>query len=100
MAHPVRPVTQQQLYNARQRYRIKAEVRSHYGTVCQCCGEAHPHFLSMDHIHGKTVEEGPKKLGGDDLLYYLKKNNWPLGFQVLCFNCNCARGFYGQCPHQ
>jgi hypothetical protein len=19
---------------------------------------------------------------------------------VLCFNCNCARGFHGGCPHQ
>jgi hypothetical protein len=18
---------------------------------------------------------------------------------VLCFNCNCAKGFYGSCPH-
>ncbi len=23
-----------------------------------------------------------------------------MGFRVLCFNCNLARGFYGVCPHE
>lgn len=29
-----------------------------------------------------------------------RKNNYPKGFQVLCHNCNLAKGFYGKCPHQ
>jgi hypothetical protein len=31
----------------------------------------------------------------------LKKHGWPKeGFTILCFNCNCAKGIYGTCPHQ
>ena len=28
-----------------------------------------------------------------------RKNNYPEGFQVLCSNCNFAKGKYGSCPH-
>ncbi|MBA7602023.1 hypothetical protein ES703_09108 [subsurface metagenome] len=30
---------------------------------------------------------------------YLKSNNYPLGYRVLCMNCNFAIGVYGYCPH-
>ena len=30
---------------------------------------------------------------------WLKKNNFPPGFQVLCGSCNFAKGKYGSCPH-
>ena len=33
-------------------------------------------------------------------LDYLKKNNYPDGFQVLCWNCNLGRAHYGVCPHK
>jgi hypothetical protein len=26
-------------------------------------------------------------------------NEFPDGFQVLCHNCNLAKGYYGECPH-
>ena len=28
------------------------------------------------------------------------KNNFPKGFQILCHNCNIAKGHYGKCPHE
>ena len=31
---------------------------------------------------------------------WITKNNSPKGFQILCHNCNMAKGFYGKCPHQ
>ena len=34
------------------------------------------------------------------LSVWMIKNNFPKGFQVLCHNCNLAKGFYGKCPHE
>ena len=34
-----------------------------------------------------------------DMYQWLKANSYPDGFQILCFNCNCAKGAYGECPH-
>jgi len=92
------------------KYRIKYRllVLIHYGgdpPKCACCGENHLEFLSIDHIHGGGDEER-KKIGGSrscgSMVFYrwLIKNGFPDGYQVLCYNCNCAKGFYGYCPHQ
>lgn len=86
--------------------RLRAEFRltilNMYGGRCACCGITEPKFLAIDHINGggnkhrKTL--GSK--GGASFYSWLKRNNYPTGFQVLCHNCNMAKGFYGQCPHQ
>lgn len=34
-----------------------------------------------------------------DLYAWLHANKYPDGFQVLCHNCNMAKGFYSRCPH-
>jgi len=47
------------------------------------------------HNQGQKVN-----VGGNGLPYWLKKNNWPEGFQVLCYNCNSAKRVDGICPHQ
>ena len=31
---------------------------------------------------------------------WLITNNFPMGFQILCWNCNVAKGILGVCPHQ
>ena len=68
---------------------------------CACCGETEVKFLSLDHIdgggnaHRREIGRGPTAIFG-----WLKRNNYPPGFQVLCHNCNMAKGFYGVCPHQ
>jgi len=31
---------------------------------------------------------------------WLKQNNFPEGFRVLCINCNFSLGIYGYCPHE
>ena len=77
---------------------------------CRCCGEkSHVDFLAIDHIAGrKEMDSEPElvKLGYssskivDSLQYWIKKNNFPKGFQVLCHNCNIAKGHYGECPHE
>lgn len=68
------------------------------GARCKCCGETHIEFLGIDHIdgggnrHRKTISKYFYK--------WLKDNNYPSGFRVLCHNCNMARAFYGICPHE
>ena len=40
-------------------------------------------------------------VGGTKFYRWLKRNNFPEGFQVLCFNCNCGKEINkGVCPHK
>ncbi len=78
--------------------KLKEEVFIAYGYSCNCCGENNKNFLQIDHIYGITPET---KLTGPNLYRYLKKNNFPkYNFQLLCANCNWAKGIYGICPHK
>lgn len=95
-------------YSKKQRDRLKAEVFSHYGTVCQCCGESDIRFLTIDHVNGdgaehrrKIADQRGRGNGGNTMYRWLRSNGYPSGFQVLCFNCNCGRQHNnGVCPHQ
>lgn len=76
-------------------------VIEHYGNKCACCGETEEKFLTIDHINGDGKEHRKQiGVGGAAIHSWLIKNNFPDGFQLLCFNCNCAKGFWGECPHQ
>jgi hypothetical protein len=71
---------------------------------CRCCGEnSDIRFLAIDHIQGR--ENLPKKeagLVGDKLISFLIRKNFPEGYQVLCHNCNSAKGHSkdNTCPHE
>lgn len=82
--------------------RLKEEVIKAYGGHCACCGETKIEFLSMDHIYNDGAEE--RRNGtptGRSFYRWLKKNGFPQGrLQVLCHNCNGAKGYYGYCPHE
>lgn len=81
------------------RQRLKDIVLEHYGNTCACCGESNTKFLSIDHINGggeKHREQIGRKING-----WLVKNNFPKGFQTLCFNCNWGKHINGGvCPHK
>lgn len=83
--------------------KLRFTVLQHYGLQCACCGESHYEFLAIDHINGngrqhrKSIDKG---LSSGQFYRWLIKNNFPKEFQTLCHNCNLAKGFYGQCPHQ
>lgn len=85
---------------AQEHISLRYEVLNHYskGTpCCVCCGEDQYEFLSLDHIEGggnQHRQEVPH------VYRWLKRNEFPIGYQVLCHNCNLAKGFYGECPHQ
>ena len=83
---------------------LKLETFEHYGGVyCLCCREARLEFLTLDHIAGDGAKHkralGLSSGGGYSFYRKLKKAGFPPGLRVLCWNCNCALGQYGYCPH-
>ncbi len=85
----------------RERDLIKDEVFDAYGGyICNCCGETEPLFLEIDHVHNNGYEMRKVHGTGSHMYSWLKANNYPNDFQILCSNCN--RGKYrngGACPH-
>jgi hypothetical protein len=80
-------------------------LRAYGGDVpkCACCGESELAFLCIDHIEGnglKHRKEVVKNKGSMAFYRWLKKNGYPSGFQVLCYNCNMAKSILGVCPHK
>jgi hypothetical protein len=92
------------------RLKRKMLIFRHYSSeipFCACCGEEEIKFLSIDHINGggtkhrQELQKAPGKPAGGSVIYgWIVKNNFPEGFQILCHNCNQAKGFYGMCPHK
>ena len=83
--------------------KIKFDIIFHYshGTMtCACCGEDQLHFLSIDHPNNDGAAHR-KAIGRPEIYRWLIKNNYPEGFQVLCFNCNIGKKINdGICPHE
>jgi len=77
---------------------LRKLVLEAYGNRCACCGEAHPEFLAIDHIHGCS---GKQRLPTHRLYRMLRDLGYPKDeFRLLCHNCNQSRGYYGYCPHE
>jgi len=76
--------------------RLRIAAIEFYGGKCACCGETEPKFLGIDHIVGKTGKRRP--MSGVMWYLFIVKNRQQ-NLQVLCHNCNLAKGFYGSCPH-
>ena len=88
----------------RNRERMRDEAFAHYGGyVCSCCGETEKLFLTLDHIYndGNTHRKGAKLKTGVATYYWLRRNEWPANFAVMCWNCNAGKHRNnGICPHQ
>jgi hypothetical protein len=87
------------------RARAKSEVIAHYSkesNKCACCGEANVKFLTVDHINddGYLKRQSGEHPAGGAMYVWLRAHNYPEGFQILCMNCNAAKGWYGTCPHK
>lgn len=69
------------------------------GNQCVCCGETQIKFLQVDHINGGGRKEKLLKSGYS--FRRIELENYPKEkYQVLCSNCNWAKGIYGVCPHK
>lgn len=79
--------------------RCKKLVFEHYGKECACCREGEQMFLTIDHINGGGTKH--RKEIRSKISVWLFRNNFPEGFQTLCFNCNWGKHVNGGvCPHQ
>lgn len=65
--------------------------------ACPGCAETRREFLTIDHKNGDGADH--RRQIKMPIYTWLKKQGYPPGFQVLCFNCNCAKGARGVCPH-
>ena len=87
------------------RVKLRLEVLSHYSNgelKCDCCGERQIEFLTIDHIKGDGAKHRKTigATGGMKIYLWLRKQGYPKGYRVLCYNCNQSYGFYGYCPHK
>ena len=83
-------------YSAIEIREIKKETLSHYSNgkmECKTCGyDKNINALQLDHIKGGG-NMSRKKMGNGGWGYYkkLKESGYPLGYQVLCANCNVIK---------
>lgn len=71
-----------------------------YGGVCACCGEDNLDFLTLDHVNGDGAAERLDRGGKGGEYARLRSQGFPGKdrYQVLCWNCNCAKGVRDACP--
>ena len=79
-------------------HNLRLEVLKAYGAWCACCSENTSQFLAIDHINGRGRQHRQTSAGAN-FYRWLKEQGFPLGYRVLCHNCNMALGLYGVCPH-
>lgn len=87
------------------RENLRREILAAYGNKCQCpggCDIAEMKFLCLDHINNDGRAHRAE-VGTDVAAVYrsVRRLGFPKDrFRVLCHNCNMAREFYGNCPHE
>src|SRR5205085_660636 len=87
-------------YDAIRARKLKVEVLSKYGDVCECCAESIIEFLTIDHIGGNGGQHRREVGYGTTFYKWLRDNNYPSGYRILCMNCNFSYGLKGYCPHK
>jgi len=81
--------------------RYKQMIFEAYGRVCECCGETHEAFLTLHHKKDNGAEHRRLRRGAK--LWYLDviRAGFPKDeYGLLCMNCNYARRWGKQCPHE
>lgn len=81
---------------------LKQQVLDHYGQRCNCaCGCQITNFchLTIDHKNSDgAIQRRLQGMHGGHANYRkIIKAGFPEDLQVLCWNCNCAKEFYGGC---
>jgi hypothetical protein len=83
------------------RKKLRQELLDAYGRVCACCGETEEAFLTLEHIGGTGAAHRRSLSSSCSVYHDLKKRGWPKnGYEILCWNCNCAQRYGKVCPHK
>lgn len=90
------------------RARAKLKLYAAFGGRCSCCGEEHPYFLTLEHVNGGNPAKRRKVNGRSvvariqpQLINEAEREGWDRAkYDLLCLNCNFAKGHFGECPHK
>lgn len=82
-----------------ERARVKKEVIGYYSKdkfECASCGFNDMRALQLDHIFNNGAEErikifGNRTAAGTMFYRWVRQQNYPEGYQVLCANCNIIK---------
>lgn len=96
--HKIEILKKTKIRKSKERRKV-LEYYSNGKLECSCCHENTYEFLTLEHLNGGGGKHR-KLLGPANVIRYLIKNNFPEGYGVLCYNCNCAKAFNKICPHQ
>ena len=82
--------------------RLKQVVLDHYGQKCNClcnCQVTKFEHLTMDHKNNDGAKQRKEKKHHSGRAEYARiiRERFPNDMQVLCWNCNCAKAYYGGC---
>ena len=75
--------------------RLKALQAYSPRLCCDFCGHSREPSLTIDHVdgggkrHRASISKG--RVRGRDIYQWLKTESYPLGFRVLCMNCQVVR---------
>ena len=82
-----------------ERARLKMSMVDALGGKCNCCGERNPYFLSLDHVNNDGWVD-KQELTSHQILRKAAREKYDSSkWQLLCMNCNFAKGHFGVCPH-
>jgi len=81
--------------SARRYRKCRQEIITHYGAHCVWCGETNPIFLTIDHVNDDGAQKQEVEGTGTTFFKYIKDHGFPPDYQILCYNCNCAKEFSG-----
>jgi hypothetical protein len=80
----------------RYHWNLRVSAIEAYGGKCEHCGITNVQYLTIDHIDDNGGEHrkelfGSSRQGGHTFYSWLKKNGYPPGYRVLCWNHNASR---------
>lgn len=75
------------LYSKDRTDELRQAVLDAYGRECAECGQDDEDLLQVDHVEGGGGKHR-KEIGQSNLYLWLRQNEFPKGFQILCASCN------------
>lgn len=84
----------------KERAKLKLDMIKALGGKCECCGESHLYFLTLDHRNNNGPEHR-EKFNEQQIYRLARRENFDKSkWQLLCMNCNFAKGHFKECPHR